>query len=207
MGVNYWDNSYESGRVPWDPGEYDGHLPYILDRFDIRPGRALDIGCGTGKSLLWLAERGFDCTGLELAPAALRIAQAAARRRGLRCRWLLAKFPDGFATEATGAERYDFVMDRGWFHLYTGISERRNIARAVSRVLVPGGHWYSLIAARIRGGGFGGPPRWSEEEIRKAVEPELDVAEIELSVFTPGEEGSMPSWRAVFARRNGRSGA
>jgi SAM-dependent methyltransferase len=201
MGINYWDSSYESGFVPWDPGEYDGHLPYLLDRFNLRGGRALDIGCGTGKSLLWLAERDFDCTGVEIAPAALKIAERAARRRGLHCRWLLASFPEDFAAETGEIQRYDFIMDRGWFHLYTGEGERRRIVRAIADRLAPGGIWYSLIAARVRGGGFGGPPRWSEKEVRDAVSPQLEVAELQLSVFTPGEEGSMPSWRAVFQQR------
>lgn len=201
MGINYWDSSYESGSVPWDPGEYDGHLPYLLERFGLHGGRVLDIGCGTGKSLLWLAERGFDCTGVEIAPAALKVAEAAANRRGLDCRWLLASFPEDLSPGTDESGRYDFVMDRGWFHLYTGKADRRRIVRAIAQTLAPGGIWYSLIAARVRNAEFGGPPRWSEKEVRETVLPYLDVLEIEMSVFTPGEEGSMPSWRSVFRRR------
>ena len=30
--------------------------------------KVLDIGCGSGRDMLWLSERGFQCTGLELSP-------------------------------------------------------------------------------------------------------------------------------------------
>ena len=42
MADTWWDAAYRHGRVPWDPGAYDGHLPPLLERYGIRSGKALD---------------------------------------------------------------------------------------------------------------------------------------------------------------------
>ena len=99
--------------MPWDPGPHDGHLPRILDEFQPSTGNALDIGCGSGKSLIYLAERGFSGTGIDLSPAALAIAERDSRRRGLMCRWLEGTFPSGFSDEQLPPEAFEFVMERG----------------------------------------------------------------------------------------------
>ena len=33
-------------------------------------GRVLDVGCGPGQHLLWLQERGFQVTGIDISPGA-----------------------------------------------------------------------------------------------------------------------------------------
>jgi trans-aconitate methyltransferase len=43
----------------------------------LAPGRALDLGCGAGRSSIWLAERGWQVTGVDFSDAALELARAA----------------------------------------------------------------------------------------------------------------------------------
>lgn len=209
MGVNYWDSSYESGRVPWDPGPYDGHLPSIVADHGIAPCRVVDIGCGTGKSLVWLAEHGFDCTGIEIAPTALEMADELARSRGVECEWLYGSFPgdfrDGASTRAIDDNSFELAIDRGVFHLHTTKAEQRIFVDGVARVLAPGGLWYSLLASSSQGGGFSGPPRWSKREITAAVQDRFEIVRLEESVFTPGERGSMPAWVCVLRNRGARA--
>jgi SAM-dependent methyltransferase len=59
--------------------------------------RALDAGCGTGKSFLPLLERGFRVTGCDQSAAMLELAASKAGRRGvaLHCRDLRALGPIG----------------------------------------------------------------------------------------------------------------
>lgn len=38
--------------------------------------RVVDLGCGTGKSVRWLANHGYNVTGVDLSPSMLRVAQA-----------------------------------------------------------------------------------------------------------------------------------
>ncbi len=201
MGINYWDSAYQSGHIPWDPGSYDGHLPGLIEKEGIAPCRAVDIGCGTGKSLVWLAERGFSCTGIEIAPTALRMAKELAERRQVSCDWLYGAFPGDFDSDSLEDGSFELAMDRGVFHLHTGKGEQRRFVEGVSRVLVPGGIWYSLLASSADGGGYGGPPRWSRGEVVAAVKPHFEVVHVQQSVFTPGEEGSMAAWVCVLRNR------
>jgi SAM-dependent methyltransferase len=43
-------------------------------------GRVLDLGCGPGRYLLWLQERGVEVVGIDVSPGALQVA----RERGAR---------------------------------------------------------------------------------------------------------------------------
>ena len=49
----------------------------------LTPGRALDLGCGTGTDSIYLAQHGWDVTGVDMVPRALDIAR---RKHGVgRC--------------------------------------------------------------------------------------------------------------------------
>lgn len=57
-----------------------------LERFAGPPGRALDVGCGTGRHALFLASRGHRVVGLDLSWRALRLARRGVRAHGLEDR-------------------------------------------------------------------------------------------------------------------------
>jgi SAM-dependent methyltransferase len=197
---SWWEGAYRGGHTPWDPGAYDGHLPGLLRDHEIAPCAALDIGCGTGKSLIWLALRGFDCTGIDLAPTALAIALRNERKAGVMCRWLRGVFPEDFGDEELPPGRFGFVMERGCLqHALHDPGEINRFLAAVRRVLSPGGLFYSLIAADQGRQRFYGP-HWSREQVRSLFSAHLRIEALELSVFTPGESGSMGAWLVAASR-------
>ncbi len=198
--MSFWNIAYETNNVPWDPGPFDGHLPGVLDRHRVGPCRVVDLGCGAGGSLVMLSRRGFACTGIDSAPAALRIAAEKAREQGASCTWLVGSFPEDFPKSKLPDGCFDLAIDRGWFHLFTGRAERERVLAGIARILAPGGLWYSLVAAPGGKRGFVGPPRWKEPELRRALEDRFEILELEKSVFTPGESGSMPAWICVMRR-------
>ncbi|APX13523.1 class I SAM-dependent methyltransferase [Tateyamaria omphalii] len=53
------------------------HEVALLDRVE---GPVLDVGCGAGRTLLWLQQRGVEATGIDLSPGAVEVA----RERGCR---------------------------------------------------------------------------------------------------------------------------
>jgi SAM-dependent methyltransferase len=57
---------------------------------DLTPGAAVDLGCGTGATALMLARQGWEVTGVDLSPGAIRLATAAARDAGLDARFITA---------------------------------------------------------------------------------------------------------------------
>ena len=213
--MSWWDAAYRRGVVNWDPGEYDRHLPRVIREFGIVPGRALDLGCGTGKSAIWLAERGFDATGIDMSPSAIEQARRSARRRGVEARFIVGRFPDDFLPPSAGSGRlgvevspdaprtlgvYDLVVDRASVQHMDRGGEPGSILTDVAALLRPGGLIYSLIIA-----GFGVPRawgmgEWTESAVRSLFAPPFSLLHIEETVFTPGEPGSLPAWLVVAQR-------
>jgi SAM-dependent methyltransferase len=66
-------------------GGYDADLPLWRELAE-RAESVLEIGAGTGRVALHLAERGCDVTALDPEPALVRAMAARARERGLRVR-------------------------------------------------------------------------------------------------------------------------
>ena len=114
------------------------------------PGRALDIGCGTGVESIILAAHGWDVTGVDMVPRALSVARRKAARAGVSPRFL-----EGDATRleefGVGAG-YELLLDFGCFH--TIPPDRRDAYGAsVSRVAAPGATFLLY--------GFTRPPRFA----------------------------------------------
>jgi SAM-dependent methyltransferase len=94
------------------------------------PGVAVDLGCGLGSEIGYLAGRGWRGLGVDLAAAALGRASAAHRGVGF-ARADVTRLPVG-----DGAA--DLVVDRGCFH-YLSAAGRAGYAGEAARVLRPGG--------------------------------------------------------------------
>jgi SAM-dependent methyltransferase len=60
----------------------------------LRPGRALDVGCGEGGDAIWLARHGWQATGIDPSDVALDRARAAARAAGVEVTWVRAGLLD-----------------------------------------------------------------------------------------------------------------
>ncbi|HEY8960866.1 MAG TPA: class I SAM-dependent methyltransferase [Luteolibacter sp.] len=69
--------------VFWDAEGPPAELPWMKAFLQRHPGRALDVGCGSGRLLFPLLEAGFDVEGLELSPDMLALARKTANERGL----------------------------------------------------------------------------------------------------------------------------
>src|SRR5687767_12686946 len=132
MSQRDWNASYAGGELPWDTGVPDENLIEVARH--IAPGRALEIGCGTGTNALWLSQQGFQVVAIDLAPLAIERARAKAPSVRFEVRDFLAEPPAG---------PFDFVFDRGCFHVFDGAAERERFAANVAALLSPGGRWLS----------------------------------------------------------------
>src|SRR3954452_14307500 len=83
----YFDALYAGDEPVWS-GEPNGAL--VDEASDLPPGRALDVGCGEGADAIWLAQRGWRVTALDVAEAALGRAERKAVEVGAPVEWLLA---------------------------------------------------------------------------------------------------------------------
>jgi len=79
-----WNQRYAEGAY----GERTHPAVLLADWIhEAPPGRALDVACGAGRNALFLAERGFEVTGVDISSAALELAAARADQAGLLIGW------------------------------------------------------------------------------------------------------------------------
>jgi len=78
-----WEERYASVEQLWS-GRPNNWLPELA--VDWEPGAALEIGCGEGADVLWLAEHGWRVTGLDLSATAVARLSREAERRGVASR-------------------------------------------------------------------------------------------------------------------------
>lgn len=107
--------AYLFGFKPWDSGVPPPELVAVVEGKDrLTPGKALDLGCGTGTNSVYLAQHGWDVTGVDFVPRAIRAAQRKAAAAGVSPRFI-----EGDVTRLTepglGTD-YDLLFDLGCFH-------------------------------------------------------------------------------------------
>ena len=169
-----WNESYATGQLPWDTGQPDPLLVEFVTSNRVNPGSTLEIGAGTGTNAIWMAERGFDVLGVDLSPLAVERARAKIDGHALRCRFAALDF---LATSPSDGP-FQFVFDRGCFHVFDEPDERQRFAAQVAAALAPGGLWLSLIGSTEGPPREVGPPRRSAREVILAIEPALEIVEL-----------------------------
>lgn len=177
---------YLRGRTPWDTNITPPEVMEFLSEHT--PGRALDLGCGTGTNAITLAKRGWDVTGVDFSGKAIRKAKDKAKAAGLEIRLIQADVTDLSMLR----DPYDYVLDIGCL---SGIPQkaREKYASEVIRLLKSGG-WYMLYAwlpRKWRGGTWGISP----EEVEALLGPAL--AKVREVI---GEERGFPSAWYWFKR-------
>jgi SAM-dependent methyltransferase len=136
---NIW---YLFGKAPWDTGISPPELTVFIQTHP--PGRALDLGSGTGRNVLTLAEAGWTVVGVDFAMRAV----AAARRR-LKTARVQADLRLGDVTRLEGIRgKFDLILDIGCYH---GLSAAGCAAyrENLKRLLVPNGTF--LLYAHVHG--------------------------------------------------------
>ncbi|HEX7096170.1 MAG TPA: class I SAM-dependent methyltransferase [Acidimicrobiales bacterium] len=82
-----WDERYAASEQVWS-GRVNGAL--ASEVADMAPGRVLDVGCGEGADAIWLAQRGWDVTAIDISTVAVDRARRAAEAAGVTIEWVCA---------------------------------------------------------------------------------------------------------------------
>jgi SAM-dependent methyltransferase len=110
-----------------------------LDEWFARPGRLLDLGCGTGRHLAHFAARGFEVTGVDLSEHMLRVA-----RRNLAGQGSQAALVEGDITRLAelGLGRFDYIICMfSTLGMIYGRANRLRFLRTVRDHLEPDGRF------------------------------------------------------------------
>ena len=119
-------------RPPWDSGVSPPELLAFLEQHPA--GRAIDLGCGTGTNVITLAQHGWEVTGLDYSPRAIRIA----RRKVLKAQ-VRASLSVCDVTRLSGiGGPFDLGFDLGCFH---SLVNRESYLANLPRILAPHGYW------------------------------------------------------------------
>lgn len=101
---------YRRKSPVWDTGITPPELvEFVASR---SPGRALDLGCGTGTNVIYLAKHGWQAIGIDFAWSAIRYARRKVHQAGVK-----ADLRVGDVTRLHGIDgSFDLILDIGCFH-------------------------------------------------------------------------------------------
>jgi SAM-dependent methyltransferase len=168
FGLWYW----LPRRPPWDTGV----TPPELERFVAShpPGRALDLGCGTGTNVVYLAQHGWDAVGVDFVGRAVAKARRRSRDAGVACTFLV-----GDATRLAVAGLFDLALDMGCLHSIPA-GGRAGYAAGLARVVRSGGTY--LLYAFAPGGPAVG---LTADDARGTFAEAFDVVDVEQGKGRP----------------------
>lgn len=165
---------YLRGRTPWDTGISPPELVEAIERPDApAPGRALDLGCGTGTNSLYLARHGWQVTGVDFAAPAIARANARRQRAGRLPGSVRFLRGDVTALDSLAlGEPFDLLFDLGCFHSLPA-ERRAGYAAGVIHCAAPGARY--LLYGFLPSDTSARPPGVSPEEIRRLFGPAFTV--------------------------------
>jgi len=127
---------YRLGFVPWEQRDVAEMWRPMLEGADPpAPGRALDVGCGSGRDAVYLAKRGWQVTAVDNVDKALAGARQRSAEEGVEVQWVRG---DVAELDRLGLEPgYDLLYDIGCIH---GLSDsgRRGAAAGLTQLAAPG---------------------------------------------------------------------
>ena len=127
-----WDERYSGDAKVWS-GEPNPQL--VAEASRLTPGTALDVGCGEGGDVIWLAQRGWRVTGADFSAAGLARAARNAEAAGVadRTDW----WQVDARTFAAGGRSYDIVTTH---FLHPPDGGMVDVARRLASAVALGGH-------------------------------------------------------------------
>lgn len=205
--AQHWEERYASVDRLWS-GHPNEWLPELAAAWD--PGTALEIGCGEGADALWLAERGWRVTGVDLSATAIERLLREAERRGLgeritaRAQDVAAGLPQGPFDLVTcfyvhgGPEEGGLSLGALLTSAAARLTDGGRLLVAVHSVNPP---WHTHHARTYTASGLlaeiGGAARWevvvAEERWREATGPQGQAgrrADAVLCLRKPGNRAS-----------------
>ncbi len=121
-------------QPPWDTQKSPPELLEFIAQHP--PGRALDLGCGTGTNVITLAQHGWQVTGVDFVGRAINKAREKTRRAGVSAEFLVA---DVTKLELISG-KFDLILDIGCFHSLDE-GEKLDYIANLSRLTGPGNYY------------------------------------------------------------------
>ncbi len=145
---------------------YAGADDTLVEQFNgSSPGRALELGCGTGGNAIWLAEQGWKLTAVDYSDVAIGKARERAEERDVSVDFVVAD-----ASTYQPDDQYDLVAS---FYIQLPSEMRKKMLAVAASALAPGGTL--LFVSHDKSSP---PSGWSDEDMQTLTTPAQIVAEI-----------------------------
>jgi SAM-dependent methyltransferase len=162
-----WNRRYAESEHLWihDP---DPSLVELTK--DLKPGRALDLGCGEGRNSVFLAEKGWSVTAVDISDVALSRLSNAAKDRGLDITVVCTDL-NLFLGESG---EFDLVV---LANIHPSSNERYQLYKSLKKAVSQGGYIF-IIGHHIDSLGHVGPP--DPDRLLTESEIEQSFSEFEI---------------------------
>lgn len=173
--------------IPWNIEEPPKALVELVESKNIKPCKAIDLGCGTGNYVIYLASKGFDVTGVDISPTAIKIAKENAKKKGVKCNFFVV---DLLGDLDEIKETFDFAYDWELLH-HIFPKKRKKYVENVCKILKPRRKYLS-VCFNENDSQFGGSGKYretqlntilyfsSEDELRELFKPYFDIKELKI---------------------------
>ena len=171
--VLFWERRYagaDAGRI-WS-GRVNRTLADVVD--SLPTGRSLDLGCGEGGDVIWLAERGWKAVGIDLSETAIARAVRSAEDSGIPHARFIAADLGEWARDPEridGSERRFDLVTASFLQSPVELPRERILRAAAERVAV-GGRLVVISHAA--------PPPWAKGHHGEFPSPESELALLRL---------------------------
>jgi SAM-dependent methyltransferase len=180
--------------IPWNQEIPPELLIQLIESGQVTPCHAIDLGCGAGNYAIYLAGKGFQMTGVDISPTAIKLARKNAQRKNVQCDFLVCNVAGNLLKKVKN--RFGFAFE--WevlHHIYPEYREK--YARNVHAVLEPGGLYFS-VCFHEDDPNFGGKGKFrrtpigtelyfsSERELRDLFSLFFDIQELTIKEI-PGK--------------------
>lgn len=201
--------SMDLADIPWNVETPPDVFHDLIKSGKLSPCKIIELGCGVGNYVRYLAGKGFDATGVDISEKAIEIARELAEKAGVTCKFLAADVL-GDLSEITS--KYDFVYD--WELLHHIFPEDRNeYTENVRKLLKPEGRYMSVCFSE-ESAQFGGSGKYRKTPMGTVLyfsnEAELEslfcrlffVEELK-SIDIKGKKGIHKALYALMRLKNG----
>lgn len=187
----FYEVLYRYFHAPWDIGPR-AELVALVETGRLKPCRAIDLGSGTASNCIYLAQHGFDVTGVDFAPAAIEKGRSLAKAAGVSVHFIVDDLTD--LKHVTGV--FDLLID------YGTIDDLRPRQRELYlRNVLPLTHPGSLFLLYC----FEWKPRWWERSFYSTMALALGEAGLRFSpcfqieeIARKEEDRGLPRGYAVY---------
>jgi ubiquinone/menaquinone biosynthesis C-methylase UbiE len=198
-----WDDSYKKGEgLRWWPEQ---ELIRFLGRVygatwslvKVAHGKALDLGCGTGRNMWALHEAGFEPYGCEASLDALVLAGPYLEQRQVTTAMLIsAELPQILYADGL----FDLVIDCQTIQ-HLSVEEHAAVYGEVARVLKPGGRFWSMHVGKgnfeeVYGGRYPELREWGPDELEPLMHDAGFVFE-KVPTVVARHEGGVIAWHVI----------